>query len=182
MGEAINLVENFKVEKVIFNCGELNDLEKELIYVLDKKKIPYYSCIEELNIDDNKLFFINNKIYDNENHNSLVLYFEILNKKILLMGDAGVNVEKNILEEYNIKNIDILKVGHHGSKTSSNQCFIDKINPKYSIISVGWNNRYNHPNEEVIKRLENSKLYRTDKDGTIEIKINNKIVFQKYIP
>lgn len=53
------------------------------------------------------------------------------------MGDAGVNVEKNILEEYNIKNIDILKVGHHGSKTSSNQCFIDKINPKYSIISVG---------------------------------------------
>ena len=98
------------------------------------------------------------------------------------MGDAGVNVEKNILEEYNIKNIDILKVGHHGSKTSSNQCFIDKINPKYSIISVGWNNRYNHPNEEVIERLVNSKVYRTDKDGTIEIKINNKIVFQKYIP
>lgn len=83
------------------------------------------------------MHFLNNKIYDNENDNSLVLYFEILNKKILLMGDAGVNVEKNILEEYNIKNIDILKVGHHGSKTSSNQCFIDKINPKYSIISVG---------------------------------------------
>ena len=128
------------------------------------------------------MHFLNNKIYDNENDNSLVLYFEILGKKILLMGDAGVNVEKNILEEYNIKNIDILKVGHHGSKTSSNQCFIDKINPKYSIISVGRNNRYNHPNEEVIKRLENSKVYRTDKDGTVEIKINNKIVFQKYIP
>ena len=57
MGEAINLVENFKVEKVIFNCGEFNDLEKELIKVLDKKKIPYYSCIKELNIDDNKLYF-----------------------------------------------------------------------------------------------------------------------------
>ena len=95
---------------------------------------------------------------------------------------AGVNVEKNILEEYNIKNIDILKVGHHGSKTSSNQSFIDKINLKYSIISVGRNNRYNHPNEEVIERLVNSKVYRTDKDRTIEIKINNKIVFQKYIP
>ena len=51
MGEAINLVNNFKVEKVIFNCGPYNDLEKELIKVLDKKKISYYSCIKELNID-----------------------------------------------------------------------------------------------------------------------------------
>ena len=50
MGEAINLVENFKVEKVIFNCGLYNDLENKLIEVLDKKKIKYYSCIKELNI------------------------------------------------------------------------------------------------------------------------------------
>ena len=59
MGEAINLVENFKVEKVIFNCGPYNDLEKELIKVLNKKKIPYYSCIKELNIDNNKLYLSN---------------------------------------------------------------------------------------------------------------------------
>ena len=55
MGEAIN----FKVEKVIFNCGPYNDLEKELIEVLEKKHIKYYSCIKELNIDDNKLYFLN---------------------------------------------------------------------------------------------------------------------------
>ena len=55
MGEAINLVNNFKVEKVIFNCAPYNDLENELIKVLDKKKIKYYSCIKELNIDNNKL-------------------------------------------------------------------------------------------------------------------------------
>ena len=61
MGEAIDLVENFKVENVIFNCGEFNELEKDLISILDKKKIPYYSCIKELNIDDNKLYFLNNK-------------------------------------------------------------------------------------------------------------------------
>lgn len=53
MGEAINLVNSFKVEKVIFNCGTYNDLENELIKVLDKKKIKYYSCIKELNIDKN---------------------------------------------------------------------------------------------------------------------------------
>ena len=58
MGEAINLVNNFKVEKVIFNCGEYNELEKELIKVLDKKKISCYSCIKELNIDNNKFYFL----------------------------------------------------------------------------------------------------------------------------
>ena len=67
MGEAVNLVENFKVEKVIFNCGSYNDLEKKLIKVLDKKKIKYYSCIKELNIDKNKLHFLQTKEYDNEN-------------------------------------------------------------------------------------------------------------------
>ena len=63
MGEAINLVNNFKVEKVIFNCGPYNDLEKELIKVLDKKKIKYYSCIKELNIDKNKLYFLQTKLF-----------------------------------------------------------------------------------------------------------------------
>ena len=62
MGEAINLVENFKVEKVIFNCGPYNDLEQELIKTLDKKKISYYSCIKELNINNNnKLYFLQTK-------------------------------------------------------------------------------------------------------------------------
>ena len=76
MGEAINLVNNFKVEKVIFNCGEYNDLEQELIKALDKKKIKYYSCIKELNIDNNKLYFLQTKVYDNENDNSNIIYTE----------------------------------------------------------------------------------------------------------
>ena len=66
MREAINLVNNFKVEKVILNCGEFNELEQKLIKVLDKNKIPYYSCIKELNIDNNKLYFLQTKEYDNE--------------------------------------------------------------------------------------------------------------------
>ena len=82
MGEAINLVDNFKVENVIFNCGEFNELEQDLIKVLDKKKIPYYSCIKELDIDNNKLYFLNTKIYDNENDNSNVIYFNYNNYKV----------------------------------------------------------------------------------------------------
>ena len=173
MGEAINLVENFKVEKVIFNCGEYNDIEKELIKVLDKKKIKYYSCIKELNIDDNKLYFLNNKDYGNENDNSSVIYTELDNHKFLFMGDAGMEVEEDLIEKYNIENIDVLKVGHHGSRTSSGKSFIDEINPKYSIISVGKNNRYGHPNKEVLNTLNNSKIYRTDQNGSIMVKIKN---------
>ena len=137
MGEAINLVDNFKVENVIFNCGEFNELEQDLIKVLDKKKIPYYSCIKELDIDNNKLYFLNTKIYDNENDNSNVIYFNYNNYKFLFMGDAGVEVEEDLIEKYNLQDIDVLKVGHHGSKTSSSKEFINEINPKYSIISVG---------------------------------------------
>ena len=172
MGEAINLVNNFKVEKVIFNCGEFNELEQELINILEKKNISYYSCIKELNIGDNKLHFLNNKDYGNENDNSSVIYFNYNNYKFLLMGDAGIEVEKDLIEKYNIKDIDILKVGHHGSKTSSSKNFIDEINPNYSIISVGKNNRYGHPKESVLDILSNSKIYRTDLDGSIEIKLN----------
>ena len=173
MGEAINLVENFKVEKVIFNCGEFNELEQELTKVLNKNKIPYYSCIKELNIDDNKLYFLNNKDYGNENDNSSVIYTELNNHKFLFMGDAGVEVEEDLIEKYNLKEIDVLKVGHHGSKTSSSKEFIDEINPKHSIISVGKNNRYGHPNKDVLNNLENSKIYRTDQDGSIMFKIKN---------
>ena len=173
MGEAINLVNNFKVEKVIFNCGPYNDLEQELIKVLDKKKIKYYSCIKELNIDNNKLYFLQTKEYDNENDNSNVIYTELNGYKFMFMGDDGIDKEKDLLDQYNLKNIDFLKVGHHGSKRSSSKSFINEVNPKYSIISVGKNNRYGHPNKEALNNLEGSKIYRTDEDGSIMFKIKN---------
>ena len=165
MGEGINLVENFKVEKVIFNCGPYNDLENELIEVLDKKKIKYYSYIKELNVDNNKLHFLQTKEYDNENENSNVIYTKLNGYKFMFMGDAGVEKEKDILEKYNVSKIDVLKIGHHGSKTSSDKNFIDEMNPKYSVISVGKNNRYGHQNKEVLNNLDNSKIYRTDING-----------------
>lgn len=182
IGEAINLVNSFKVDKVIFNCGEYNDLEKELIKVLNKKKIPYYSCIKELNINDNKLYFLNNNDYRNENDNSSVIYTELNKHKFLFMGDASIEIEKDLMEKYNLQNMDVLKVGHHGSKTSSSEEFIDNITPKYSIISVGKNNRYGHPNKEVLNNLQDSKVYRTDQDGSIMFKINNKFKIETCSP
>lgn len=174
MGEAVTLVNNFKVNKVVFNCGDFNNLEQELIKVLDKKKIKYYFCIKELNIDKFKLQFLNTGIYDDENTSSSVIYLNYAMYKFLFMGDAGKKREDDILEKYMLKDIDFLKVGHHGSNTSSSEEFISSINPKYSFICVGKNNIYGHPNESVLDVLEknNSKIYRTDEDGSIEIKIS----------
>lgn len=173
MGEAVNIVNNFKVDKVIFNCGSYNDLERDLIDVLNKKNIKYYSCVDEIKIDNYKLKFLNTKDYDNENDNSNVVYFNYNNIKFLFMGDAGINREKDILKKYSLEKIDFLKVGHHGSNTSSGEEFINNINPKYSLISVGKNNRYGHPKDSVLNTLKDSKIYRTDKDGSVEIKLKD---------
>ena len=183
MGDSIDLVENFKVDKVIFNNDDYNDLELQLIKVLNEKNIPYYQNIKELNIDNNKLYFLNNKLYDNENDNSSVIYTELGKTKLLLMGDAGIEVEQNLLEKYNLNDIDILKVGHHGSRTSSSKELIDSINLKYGVISVGKNNRYGHPNKEVLDNLDDTTIYRTDKDGSIMFQImNNKLKIETCSP
>lgn len=141
--------------------------------MLEKKNIKYYSCIKKLNIDNSKLHFLQTKEYDNENDNSNVIYTKLDGYKFMFMGDAGVDKEKDILDKYNISDIDVLKVGHYGSKTSSSKSFINEANPKYSIISVGKNNRYGHPNKEVLNTLKYSKIYRTDQVGSIMFKIKN---------
>ena len=175
MGESINLVENFKIENVIFNTGKFNYLEQELIKQLNKKKIPYYQNIEEISLKETTLYFLNTKLYDNENDNSSLIYTKINNINILLTGDAGVDVEEELMNKYNLS-IDILKVGHHGSKTSSSKEFINYINPKISLISVGEDNKFNHPNEEVLNNLKNTIIYRTDKNGSVMINLNKNIM------
>ena len=183
MGEAKKIVESIDVNKVIFNVGSYNYLEKDLIKTLKRKNIKYYKNIENIYIGNTPIYFLNTGVYNNENDNSNVIYFIVNNYKFLLMGDAGVGKEKDILDEYDLSDIDVLKVGHHGSKTSSSKEFINEINPKYGIISVGNNNRYGHPNKEVLNNLEDSKIYRTDKQGSIMFKIkNNKLKIETCRP
>ena len=151
--------------------------------MLDKKEIKYYSCIKELTVDEVQLQFLQTKDFGNENDNSNVIYTELDGYKFMFMGDASIKTEKEILKEYELPNIDILKVGHHGSRTSSSKEFIDELNPKYALISVGENNKFNHPNKEVLENLNNSKIYRTDQDGSIMFKIkNNKLKVETCSP
>ena len=171
IGDTINLLNEIKVDEVLFNNDSFNDTENKIIKVLDKKNVRYSKNSWDFKkIKD--LYFLNTKMYDNENDNSTVVYFTYENSSFLFTGDASKEREEDIMENYNIKDISFLKVGHHGSKTSTGSSFIKKINPKYSIISVGENNRYGHPNNEALKNLANSKIYRTDLDGSIEIKLN----------
>ena len=108
----------------------------------------------------------------NDNNKSLVLLLSYFDHKILFTGDIEKEVENQILDSRS--QVDVLKVAHHGSKTSSTEDFLNKIRPKYSIISVGRNNFYNHPNQEVLERLLdiNSTIYRTDEMGLIKIILN----------
>lgn len=170
IGDTINLLNEIKVDEVLFNNDSFNDTENEIIKVLDKKNVRYSKNSEYFRkIKD--LYFLNTKMYDNENDNSTVVYFTYKNFSFLFTGDASKEREEDIMENYNIKDIFFLKVGHHGSKTSTGSSFIKKINPKYSIISVGENNRYGHPNKNTLKNLKDTTIFRTDLNGSIKIKL-----------
>ena len=174
-GYSIELLNNYKVMNKYTNKGRKNSLEKKInINSLESKY---------LKIDDIEIYSLNDSIYNNENKDSLVLLFKIYNYKFLYMADADKEVEKNIIEKYNLKNIDVLKVGHHGSKTSTDESFINEITPKYSIISVGKNNKFGHPNIETLNTLKKSKILRTDELGTIKITLNkNKSLIETFTP
>ena len=107
---------------------------------------------------------------DNLNLSSIIIRLEYGENSFLFMGDAEEENEKQI----NWPKTDVLKVGHHGSNTSSSKNFINQVQPKYSIIMVGKDNSYKLPKQETIDKLKNigSELYRTDENGTIEINSN----------
>ena len=173
MGEATYLTQQIPIQHVVFNCGPVNSLENSLIRVLEDEEISYSSCIHELNLQDSTFSFLQTKEFDNENDNSNVIYTEIDGVKMMFMGDASTETEKEIIHKYQLPNIELLKVGHHGSDTSSSLEFISIIQPNLSIISVGKNNRYGHPKEKVLENLSNSHIYRTDLDGSIKITIKD---------
>ena len=174
IGGSITLINNFQVKNVILNKGTFTDLEKELIKNLNKKKIPYQININKINLSNHTIYLLNNTKYNNENDNSIITYFTYQKYKFLHMGDASITTEDNLLENYNLNNISILKVGHHGSNTSSSKDFISQINPSISLISVGENNIYHHPNKEVINNLSKSRIYRTDINNMVKLTINSK--------
>ena len=175
-GEANELLSNFCVKKVFINKGNINNIEKKI----NNKEVLR---LKNFVIDNIKVNSLNNNVFNNENDDSTILLFNIYDYKFLFMGDASIKTEAYLLNNYILPNVDILKVGHHGSYTSTSTDFINVIKPKYSVISVGENNMYKHPNKSVLDILDNTKLFRTDVDGTIEVKISKKgYKIKTYVP
>lgn len=175
-GEANELLSNFCVKKVFINKGNINNIEKKI----NNKEVL---TLKNFVIDNIKVNSLNNNVFNNENDDSTILLFNIYDYKFLFMGDASIKTEEYLLNNYILPNVDILKVGHHGSYTSTSTDFINVIKPKYSVISVGENNMYKHPNKSVLDILDNTKLFRTDVDGTIEVKISKKrYKIKTYVP
>lgn len=140
----------------------LNALEKNNV----KLQTPKVGTRLTLGRADIEILSIKNKQQD-MNDDSIVLKLTYDNISFLFTGDATQNIEKEILN----KDLEstVLKVGHHGSKYSNSAQFLRKVNPKYAVISCGINNDYYHPHNVVLEKLEklNTKIYRTDLDGTI---------------
>ena len=174
LGNSYSLVDKFKVDKVYFNHNSYNKNELRLIEQLKKKKIDY----EKMNSIKTKNFYLENLNYmntDNENDASLVINIRYKNKYMLFMGDASIKTEKYLLNTYNFSNIDVLKVGHHGSITSTSEEFLKEIRPKIGLISCALVNKFKHPSNEVIKRLKkyNITLYQTRYDGGVKINLDS---------
>ena len=144
-GAKDSLSQNFKVKNVL----------------TEKDQFPY--SVGDITINN-----LNTFDFEEENDNSLVLSMDFIGKKFLFTGDASVKTEEKILQQYDV-DCDILKVGHHGSNTSTSEKFLKACSPNEAIISCGAKNSYGHPNQEIIDRLNkySVKIRRTDEEGTI---------------
>lgn len=176
LGEAKILINNLTVNNVLLNSGNNNNLELALLKQLDAMKIPYKQISEyNLMINHYLFMFINKKNPKSENTDSLVTYTNLNNKNILLMGDADKTNEISIINKYQLPPIDVLKVGHHGSKYSTSNELIDQVIPKISLISVAKKNLYNHPDLATINMLKDSNVLMTSQNGMIKIIFKNSI-------
>lgn len=150
------------LEKKSF-AKKLSRLNSQIHIVQEGDKLPIFNSY---------LWFLTTGVEGkSDNDNSLVTFGEFYGKKFLFTGDLEEEGEVRLQEEYPHLEVDVLKVGHHGSKTSSKEAFLEAINPKLALISAGKNNRYKHPNQETLQQFaaRGIKIYRTDQQGAIRL-------------
>ncbi len=170
LGNASFLLKEFPISKIVLNQNEdtlfEQEIKKQYLQKITKKLESKIFSIQELTQNSKK-----------ENDASLIYRIQIFQTSFLMMGDASIDTE-NKLTSYPLKS-DILKVGHHGSSTSSSASFLKKVHPSLAIISVGKNNIYHHPSEETLTRLQKEHIFPllTSEVGTIHIKVTKKGYF-----
>lgn len=179
MGELDYLINTYPIDNIIINkksyqAKDLNSLYNKCIN--HNINLFDFRELKSISLDKANINLIDVTIAGSEdlNEQSIITLIEYGGFKLLLMGDATVNNETLLIDKYHIDRINVLKVVHHGSKTSSSINFLDAIHPEISLISVGDNNRYKLPNKEIIERLKqiNSRILQTNKHGEISIILN----------
>lgn len=184
IGGLDDIINSFKIDKVYLpNATTTSKTFTDLLDAIEnndlKISIPKINENIELGNMMFKVLYIGNDESD-LNNTSIILRLDYGNTSYLFTGDATSKAEEKILNK-DIK-CDVLKIGHHGSSYSTSVNFLDRVNPKYAIISVDKDNIYNHPSKSVLKKLEkrNISIYRTDRDGTIKITSDGNIInFEK---
>lgn len=182
VGGIFTVLEELKVEQVyISKQNEDSENYQKFLKLIENKKINVRILKQEdcIKIEDNLYFDIlwpsEEQIQENAlNNNAMVMKLRYKEFSMLFTGDIEQVAENKMLEFYGEKILkaDVLKVAHHGSKTSTTQEFFGQVNPKICLIGVGKNNMFGHPSNEVIERLKGRKIYRTDENGEIILEIN----------
>lgn len=182
----IAVLENIKVEKVLISQQiEKSSEYKKVMEVVKTKRIKVClikagdNLMLEKDVHLEILYPKEELVFSDLNNNSIVARLEYKNFSMLFTGDIEEKAEEDLLDKYKYTNklkVTVLKVAHHGSKTSSKESIIDEIRPKIALIGVGKNNLFGHPNNKVIERLKNigAKIYRTDETGEITITVTSK--------
>ena len=179
------VLKTLKVKNIIIaNQVKICEEYEEFMQLAKKKNINtvVVASGNVINIEPNiKIYILYPKSkleFADLNNNSIVAKLVYNSFSILFTGDIEKEAESKIIEKYNqnILKSTVLKIAHHGSKTSSTKEFLQLVNPQIALIGVGENNTFGHPNSEVLERITSmkSKVYRTDKCGEITIKVNNK--------
>lgn len=173
VGDLLEVTKAFRVGEILVSKGSLT--QKEFVAELQatQTKVRSVTAGENLPIFGGYLEALSpSKIGDGGHDDTLLLYGKLLDKHFLFTGNLKEKGEKEFLTQYPNLEVDILKAGQHGSKTSSSPAFLEKLKPEITLISVGKNNRAKLPHQEALTRLEaiKSKIYRTDQQGAIRFK------------
>ena len=173
VGDLLEVTKAFHVGEILVSKGSLT--QKEFVAELEasQTKVRSVTAGENLPIFGSQLEVLSSRqIGDGDRDGSLILYGKLLDKHFLFTGNLKEKGEKDLLKQYPDLEVDVLKAGQHGAKTSSNPTFLEKIKPEITLISVGKNNLAKLPHQETLTRLESikSKIYRTDQQGAIRFK------------